>query len=102
MEIFVNGRELTIPALKVKHLPIVVKHALPLIKAVESVGIVEAIAANIDHLIALVVELGVVDREWLEEQEPAVLLDILQALLEVNADFFIQAGASATQGQADR
>ena len=86
-----GGREIVIEPFKVKHLDAVARHAIPIIQDIQSgKPLTTVLARNVNHLIGLVTETGIVDQEWLEEQSPATLLDILAAVVEVNADFFIQ------------
>ena len=86
-----GDRVITIEPFKVKHLDAVARHAVPIIQDIQAgKPLTSVLARNVNHLIGLVTETGIVEKEWLEEQSPAVLLDILAAVVEVNADFFMK------------
>ena len=87
--------DFNVPVFKVKHLPIVLKYFVPILKDIHEKGDTEPfsviLSEHIENIINAIVELGIAEREWLEDQPPSVLLDIIKEIIEVNADFFTEA-----------
>lgn len=65
----------------------------------------DVFAALIRHADAVIEATAIgarVDRAWLEQQTPDVLVDLAARVLEVNADFFVHRVLPVIQAAADR
>lgn len=84
---------MTTPALtpiKVKDLPAFLAAVEPIARELAGGDILAALARHADALIAATAIGAGVERAWLEEQTPDVLVELAARVLEVNADFFVR------------
>ena len=90
----VEDKVIKITPVTVAYLPEFMRHVEPIIAVVvvtdEVDQICKAILQNIDHVIEAVIIGAGVEREWLQEQTPDVLVELASKVIEVNADFFGQ------------
>lgn len=85
-----DGREITVAPIKIKHLAAFVRAVEPIAQAVAEGDILSALGRNADALIEAVCIGAGVERAWLEEREADVLVELAAEVIEVNADFFVQ------------
>jgi len=76
---------------KVKDLPRFLAAIEPIAQELARGDILAALARHADRVIEATAIGAGVDRAWLEEQTPDVLVDLAAQVLEVNADFFARA-----------
>ncbi len=87
----VNGKKIEIKKIKVKHLPRTLKIVSVVVKASEEgKNIIEVLSEIFEDLIALFDEVGIAEKEWLLEQDPADLIDIVNGFVNENIDFFLK------------
>lgn len=86
----IDGREITVAPIKIKHLSAFVRTIEPIVQAVAEGDILAALGRNADALIEAVCIGAGVERAWLEEREVDVLVELAAEVIEVNADFFVQ------------
>lgn len=109
-----------IQPVKVKDLPAFLSAIEPIARELAEGDILAALAKHADHVITATAIGAGVERAWLEEQTPDVLVDLAARVLEVNADFFVRAvlpkvaaasealariasgGTSGSQGSSDQ
>jgi len=77
--------------LKVKDLPAFLAAIEPIAQELMRGDIMAALARHADRVIEATAIGAGVERAWLEEQTPDVLVDLAAKVLEVNADFFARA-----------
>lgn len=84
---------MTTPALtpiKVKDLPAFLTAIEPIARELERGDLLAAIARHAEAVITATAIGAGVERAWLEEQTPDVLVDLAAQVLEANADFFVR------------
>lgn len=84
---------MTTPALtpiKVKDLPAFLAAIEPIARELERGDLLAAIARHADAVITATAIGAGVERAWLEEQTPDVLVDLAAQVMEANADFFVR------------
>ena len=80
----------TITPIRVRHLPAFLAALEPVARELERGDILAALARHADRVIEATAIGAGVDRAWLEEQTPDVLVDLAAQVLEANADFFVR------------
>lgn len=80
-----------IQPVKVKDLPAFLAAIEPVARELAEGDILAALARHAGRVIEATAIGAGVDRAWLEEQTPEVLVDLAAKVLEVNADFFVRA-----------
>ncbi|MEW5972340.1 MAG: hypothetical protein AB1713_01115 [Pseudomonadota bacterium] len=86
----IDGREITIAPIRIKHLAAFMRAVEPIAKALAEGDILTALSHHTDALIEAVCIGAGIERAWLEEREADVLVELAAEVMEVNADFFIQ------------
>lgn len=79
-----------ITPVKVKDLPAFLSAVEPVARELANGDILAALAKHADNVISATAIGAGVERAWLEEQTPDVLVDLAAQVLEVNADFFVR------------
>ena len=74
--------------IKVKDLPAFLAAIEPIAQEIARGDILAALAKHADRVIEATAIGAGVERAWLEEQTPDVLVDLAAQVMEVNADFF--------------
>lgn len=74
----------------VKSLPAFLAAIEPIARDLAAGDIAGALMKNADAVIAATAIGAGVERSWLDEQKPDVLVDLAAQVLEANADFFVQ------------
>ena len=77
--------------IKVKDLPAFLAAIEPIAQEIARGDILAALAKHADRVIEATAIGAGVERAWLEEQTPDVLVDLAAQVMEVNADFFARA-----------
>lgn len=75
---------------KVKDLPAFLAAVEPVARELMAGDMLAALSRHADGVIAATAIGAGVERSWLEQQTPDVLVDLAAKVLEVNADFFAQ------------
>lgn len=91
-----------ITPVKVKDLPAFLAAIEPVAREMESGDLFAALARHADGVIAATAIGAGVERSWLEEQTPDVLIELAAKVLEVNADFFARAVLPKVAAAAER
>lgn len=91
-----------IQPIKVRDLPRFLKAIEPIAAELAAGDIVGAFMRHADAVIEATAIGAGVERAWLEEQTPDVLVDLAARVLEANADFFVRAVLPRIQAAADR
>ena len=92
----------TISPVKVKDLPAFLAATEPIARELAEGDIFAALARHADRLIEATAIGAGVEREWLEDQEADVLVDLAAKVMEVNADFFVRRVLPAITQAAER
>ncbi len=92
----------TVSPLKVKDLPAFLAAIEPVARELAEGDILAALARHADAVITATAIGAGVERAWLEEQTPDVLVDLAARVLEVNADFFVRQVLPRIQAAAER
>lgn len=79
-----------IEPLRVRDLPAFLAAIEPVARELASGDILGALARHAEGVIVATAIGAGVERTWLEEQTPDVLVDLAARVLEVNADFFVR------------
>ena len=79
-----------IAPIKVKDLPAFLAAIEPIAQELARGDILAALARHAERVIEATAIGAGVDRAWLEEQTPDVLVDLAAQVLEANADFFVR------------
>ncbi len=85
---------------KVKDLPRFLAAIEPIARELAEGDILAALAKHAGHLIEATAIGAGVERAWLDEQTPDVLVELSAKVIEVNADFFVQKVLPAMQAAA--
>lgn len=96
---------MTTPALtpiKVKDLPAFLAAIEPVMRELAEGDILAALTRHAEAVITATAIGAGVERAWLEEQTPDVLVDLAAQVLGVNADFFVRAVLPRIQAAAER
>lgn len=93
---------ITIEPVRVRDLPRFLRAVEPIARDAAQGDIAGALMRHADALIEATAIGAAVDRAWLEQQTPEVLLDLASRVLEVNADFFLQRVLPAINAASDR
>lgn len=93
---------MSIEPVKVKDLPAFLAAIEPVARELMAGDLLSALAKHADGVIAATAIGAGVDRAWLEEQSPDVLVDLAARVLEVNADFFARHVLPRIQAAADK
>ncbi|MCX8016397.1 MAG: hypothetical protein N2690_00645 [Rhodocyclaceae bacterium] len=80
-----------IAPVRVKDLPAFLAAIEPIARELAAGDLMGALIRQADAVIAATAIGAGVERAWLEEQTPEVLVDLATRVLEVNADFFVRA-----------
>ncbi|MFN4295084.1 MAG: DUF6631 family protein [Thermoflexales bacterium] len=92
----------SIAPVKVRDLPAFLAAIEPIARELADGDILAALAKHADRVIeATAIGTGV-ERAWLEEQTPDVLVDMAAKVLEVNADFFVRQVLPRVTAAAER
>lgn len=97
-----DPRGFAIGPVKVKDLPAFLAAIEPIARDLAAGEIHLALSRNAKSLIQATVIGAGVDKSWLEEQTPDVLVDLAARVLEVNADFFARAVLPKVTAAAER
>lgn len=79
-----------IQPVKVKDLPAFIAAIEPIARELMAGDILAALAKHADRVITATAIGAGVERVWLEEQSPDVLVELAAQVVEVNADFFVR------------
>lgn len=97
-----TASDMPITPVKVRDLPAFVAAVEPIARELASGDIVGALARHADAVIEATAIGAGVERAWLGEQTPDVLVDLAARVLEVNADFFVQRVMPRVTAAAER
>lgn len=92
----------TIEPVRVRDLPRFLAAIEPIARELAAGDILAALAKHADNVIEATAIGAGVERAWLEEQTPEVLVDLAAQVLEVNADFFVRAVLPRVTAAAER
>lgn len=95
-------RGLAIQPVTVGDLPAFLKAIEPVVKELAAGDVLGALMRHADAVIEATAIGAKVDRAWLEQQTPDVLVDLASKVLGVNADFFVRRVLPVIQSAADR
>ncbi len=98
----VGDREIPIEPIKVRDLPAFTRAVKPVAEALKSDDQMAALIDHVDQVIECVRIGAGVDKEWLDDQEINVLIELAALIIEVNADFFARKVAPMIARVADR
>jgi len=90
MDVTVAERSFTIEPVRVKDLPQFLAALEPVAREVAAGDVLSAVAKHTSGMIEATAIGSGADRAWLQEQTPDVLVELAAAVIEVNADFFVQ------------
>lgn len=90
VDLLVAGRAVAVRPVRVKHLPAFLAAIEPLARELAAGDVYAALAHNAEALVAALALGAEVERAWLDEQDAETLVELAGAVLEVNADFFVQ------------
>ena len=90
MRITIADRTLDLQPVKVRDLPAFLAAVEPIARELAGGDLMGALVRQADAVISATAIGAGVERAWLEEQTPEVLVDLAARVLEVNADFFVQ------------
>lgn len=79
-----------IQPVKVRDLPAFLAAVEPIARELAAGDILAALARHADAVITATAIGAGVERAWLEDQTPDVLVELASAVIEVNADFFVR------------
>lgn len=79
-----------IQPVKVRDLPAFLAAVEPIARELAAGDLLAALARHADAVITATAIGAGVERAWLEEQTPDVLVELAARVLEVNADFFVR------------
>ena len=85
-----DPRGICIEPIKVRDLPRFLRAVEPIAADLAAGDIAGALMRHADAVIEATAIGAKVDRAWLEQQTPDVLVDLASKVLEVNADFFVR------------
>lgn len=88
--------------IKVRDLPAFVSAVEPIARELAAGDILGALARHADGVIDATAIGAGVDRAWLEDQTPDVLVDLAAQVLEANADFFVHRVLPRLEAAAER
>lgn len=97
-----DHRYFSISPVKVKDLPAFLAAVEPIARDMAAGELRWALARNARCLIQATAIGAGVDKAWLEEQTPDVLIDLAARVLEVNADFFVRSVLPKVTEAAER
>jgi hypothetical protein len=97
-----DPRGISITPIKVRDLPRFLKAIEPIATELAAGDIVGAFMRHADAVIEATAIGAGVERAWLDDQTPDVLVELAARVLEVNAGFFVSRVQPAIQGAADR
>jgi hypothetical protein len=97
-----DPRGIAITPIKVRDLPRFLKAIEPIAAELADGDIAGAFMRNIDAVIEATAIGAGVERAWLEDQTPDVLVELAAKVLEVNADFFFRRVPTVIKGAAYR
>jgi len=86
----VGGQVLRIAPVTIGRLPEFLAAVKPVARELAEGDILDALARNADSVINAITIGAGCDRDWLDEQEPDALVALGSAVIEVNADFFVE------------
>ena len=87
----IQGKEITISPLKVRHLSLAIKFATPLIQTLkEGNADLPLLLAHTDEVVAICALASNTDIEWVGDLNTSELLMLLGAVVVCNSDFFTQ------------
>ncbi len=89
MDVQVAGRSFTIEPVRVKALPRFLAALEPVARDVAAGDVISALAKHSDGMIEATAIGAGADREWLGEQDAETLVTLASAVVQVNADFFV-------------
>lgn len=89
-KITVAGETIEVSPLRVRDLPAFLRDCEPLVAAIAAGDLRSALMHHADALITVTAIGAGVDRAWLEEQTPDVLIDLAAQVVEANVDFFVR------------
>lgn len=87
---------------KVKDLPAFLAAVEPIARELAAGDLLAALARHADAVIAATAIGAGVERAWLEEQTPDVLVDLAARVMEVNADFFVRVALPRITAAAEK
>lgn len=91
-----------ITPIKVRDLPAFLAAIEPVMRELAEGDILAALTRHAEAVITATAIGAGVERAWLEEQTPDVLVDLAAQVLEVNADFFVRQALPRIQAAAER
>lgn len=90
MEVTVAERTFTIEPVRVKNLPQFLAALDPVVREVAAGDVIGAVTKHTAGMIEATAIGAGADRAWLGEQDAEVLVTLAAAVVQVNADFFVQ------------
>lgn len=90
MDVTVAERSFTIEPVRVKNLPQFLAALEPVAREVAAGDVLSAVAKHTSGMIEATAIGSGADRAWLGEQDAEVLVTLAAAVVQVNADFFVQ------------
>lgn len=102
MRLTIAEREINIQPVKVRDLPAFLAAVEPVARELAAGDVLAALARHTDRVITAAAIGAGVERAWLEEQDADALVEIVAAVIEVNADFFARRVGPAIEQAASR
>ncbi|PPD22866.1 MAG: hypothetical protein CTY22_05215 [Methylomonas sp.] len=88
--------------IKIKHLPAFLRAIEPIAHDLAAGDLLGSLTRHADAVITATALGADVDRAWLDEQTPDVLIDLASQVIEVNTDFFAHSVLPKLTVAADR
>lgn len=100
MDVTVADRSFTIEPVRVKNLPQFLAALEPVVREVAAGDVIGAVTKHTAGMIEATAIGAGADREWLGEQDMEALAALAAAVVQVNADFFVQRVMPHIEGAA--